>query len=155
MARRSKDVFFQFLSKYINMVAKNSKYNARIVNQIVEAISSGMNQRQAAKLVGISEETLSVWKKTHPILLNKLERSSEEYVKRNLQSIAKAGQRSWQATAWLLERTRPELYSPKLQQDIRSNQPVVINVDMQGTYKPPQSLTDQAKDKASVDSLPS
>lgn len=123
------------------MKTYQGKYSRNIENRIVEAIANGLNQRQASKLVGITEETLSGWKKIHPKLLKRLEATVELSIENSLKVLAKAGQRSWQAEAWRLERLYPALYSPKLTQDITSNQPVIINVDMQGTYKPPQPAT--------------
>lgn len=121
-------------------IARNSKYNPKIATRIAKAIAHGMDKTQSSKLVGISRETLDRWIKDIPELDKKIESESEKWVEKNLQGIERAGERTWLARAWLLERTRPDKYSPKLNQTIDSNQPVIINVDMQGTYKPPQSL---------------
>ncbi len=117
-------------------IAKNSKYNPKIATKIAKMLGHGLDKEQASKVVGISVETLNRWIKEIPLLEQKIESEQNKFVDKHLLGIAKSGERSWQARAWLLERTRPEKYSPKLNQTIDSNQPVVFNVDLQGTYKP-------------------
>lgn len=134
-------------------IAKNSKYNSKIATRIVKAIAHGLNKEQASNLVGISIETLYHWLKIYPELSKKIESAKDKYTEIHLKGIAKAGERSWQARAWLLERTRPEVYSPKLNQTIDSNQPVVFNVDLQGTYKP--TVATKTEPTASKDTKPS
>ena len=133
------------------MKTNKGKYNYKIANRLVQAVSSGMSQRNASKLIGISEDTFSRWKREHKEFADKLEASSQMFLAKNLEIIQKAGERSWQASAWLVERTFPQEYSPKLTQDITSNQPVVVNVDMQGTYKPPVQSVTQPQEKKQIE----
>ncbi len=81
---------------------KNKASDTRI-NIILDAISRGYTQRDASKLAGISEDTISLWKKDSEFS-EQMEQKEIEYKYSLLSTIHKAGERSWQACAWILER---------------------------------------------------
>jgi hypothetical protein len=81
---------------------KNKASDTRI-NIILDAISHGYTQRDASKLAGISEDTLCLWKKDSDFS-EQMEQKEIEYKYSLLSTIEKAGERSWQACAWILER---------------------------------------------------
>lgn len=81
---------------------KNKASDTRI-NIILDAISRGYTQRDASKLAGISEDTISLWKKDSEFS-EQMEQKEIEYKYSLLSTIQKAGAKSWQACAWILER---------------------------------------------------
>jgi transcriptional regulator with XRE-family HTH domain len=84
---------------------KNKATDARL-HIILESISRGYSQRDAARLAGISEDTISNWKKDSDFS-EQMEQKELEYKYSLLKTIQDAGQKSWQACAWILERKYP------------------------------------------------
>jgi transposase len=98
---------------------KNKASDTRI-NIILDAIARGYTQRDASKLAGISEDTLSLWKKDSDFS-EQMEQKEIEYKYSLLSTIQKAGERSWQACAWILERKYNSEYG-KPKDDSSSNE---------------------------------
>jgi hypothetical protein len=102
---------------------KNKASDTRI-NIILDAIGRGYTQRDASKLAGISEDTLSLWKKDSEFS-EQMEQKEIEYKYSLLKTIQDAGQKSWQACAWILERKyHSEFGKPK--DDSNSNESLAL-----------------------------
>ncbi len=56
----------------------NVKYNEEIAARIIAAIGDGATQNAASRMVGITAETLSIWKKTYPPFGEAVERAHAE-----------------------------------------------------------------------------
>jgi hypothetical protein len=86
--------------------AKNGKflYTDEIANKIVSACGQGFTMEKAAELVGIGLSTLHAWVKKRPELANRIKIARKEHELSLLRSIEQAGEKSWQAKAWLAER---------------------------------------------------
>jgi hypothetical protein len=86
--------------------AKNGKflYTEEIANKIVSACGQGFTMEKAAELVGIGLSTLHAWVKKRPELANRIKIARKEHELSLLRSIEQAGEKSWQAKAWLAER---------------------------------------------------
>lgn len=94
------------------------KYTQKTVNIVLRAISKGLSQKDAAALAGISEDTLSRWKKEKVDFADKIRQKEITFKQKNIDVIRKTGEdKSWQAAAWLLERKYPEEFS--LKQELR------------------------------------
>ena len=78
---------------------------------IYKAIADGLTQRDAAALAGISEDTLSNWKKDNSDFSEEIRKKEIEHKRKLIQIIEKAAERSWQAAAWRLERKYKEEFS--------------------------------------------
>jgi len=95
---------------------KYFKYSPERVEEICKYISEGLSQKDAAILSGIGESTLYYWKsesKENPsplsekdrlALLESLKRAEAENKRRHIINIDTASNKSWQASAWWLER---------------------------------------------------
>ena len=70
---------------------------------ILDAIASGMTQRDAAKLSGVSEDTLCNWKRNNSDFSEQMERKSIEYKQSLVQIINKAAITNWKAAVWILQ----------------------------------------------------
>ena len=64
-------------------------------------------------MAGIDQDTLINWKKRYSDFSDRIEQKKLELEARLLDRIKKAGEKTWQADAWLLERLRPEKYSER------------------------------------------
>ncbi|MHA2264310.1 MAG: helix-turn-helix domain-containing protein [Candidatus Thorarchaeota archaeon] len=96
-----------------------SKLTPELQAKVVEYIQEGNYDKVAAQAVGITRATFYRW-----IRLGRKEQSGPHYefylaVEKAkalgevalLQTIKRASARTWQAAAWILERSRPERYS--------------------------------------------
>lgn len=54
---------------------KKTKYSAEIHRQIVAAVKNGATQKAAARKVGVTPETLCIWKRRYPDFGEAVERA--------------------------------------------------------------------------------
>ena len=95
---------------------RNTKATKTTLGIIFNAISEGLTQRDAAALAGISEDTLSLWKRRDSDFSEQIRKKQIECKRGHIQNIRKAGERSWQASAWWLERKYKEEFGRQDQQ---------------------------------------
>jgi hypothetical protein len=72
----------------------NIKYNQAIADKIVAAIRDGATQRGAAKMCGITPESLSIWKKKFPAFGEAVEKAhgaAQVFVEQSLLHMATKG----------------------------------------------------------------
>lgn len=101
---------------------RKTKATPKTIKIILDAISQGLTQRDASVLAGISEDTLSLWKKKDSDFSEQMRQKEIEYKLSLVQSIKEAGKKSWQANAWLLERKWKDEFSPKSKLDLQVNE---------------------------------
>ncbi len=99
------------------ILKKKYKATQETLRIILDAISSGLTQRDAAALAGISEDTLSLWKRNSDFS-EQIRGKEIEYKQSLLQSIKEAGKKDWRASGWLLERKFKDEFSPQSKTDI-------------------------------------
>ena len=89
------------------------KLDAAMVERLAEAVGSGLPDKFAAQLCGLSPSTVKAWRAqgraaTPQSLLSRLDRrlaqADSEFIRVHLAKVAEAKSGSWQASAWLLER---------------------------------------------------
>jgi transcriptional regulator with XRE-family HTH domain len=99
------------------------KYKAtkKTIKIILDAIGEGLSQREAASLAGISEDTLSLWKKDSEFS-EQIRQKQIECKLGHIRNIKKASEKSWQASAWWLERKHKEEFSLKTKLDVEVNE---------------------------------
>jgi hypothetical protein len=95
------------------LISKN-KATARTIKIIMETIRSGATQRDASALAGISEDTLSRWKREDGDFAEQMRQKEIEFKMENVKIIRKAAEKSWQAAAWFLERKYPNEYTNRV-----------------------------------------
>lgn len=100
------------------------KYKAtqKTVGIILSAISDGLTQRDAATLAGISEDTLSLWKRDSDFS-EQIRQKEIECKLGHIRNIHRAAEKSWQASAWWLERKHREEFGRenKIFAEVRSD----------------------------------
>ena len=81
-----------------------AKYSSEMTADICKWLRAGSSQRDSAVLAGISEDTFYTWIKEKPEFSEAIKKAEQECKARNIAIIQKAGEKSWQAAAWYLER---------------------------------------------------
>lgn len=96
-------------------------------NLIVKAVKNNMPYKDAVQLAGVSESVIYLWKRRGKLaedkelqgetldvneqaylkFLQALRKARSQCIQSNVDIIQKAAERSWQAAAWLLERSEP------------------------------------------------
>ena len=87
--------------------AKNGRptaYCDDIANKIIDAVRSGLTMERAAELVGMNPGTIQGWVSKRPTFGRAIKKARREHEVSLLRSIELAGEKSWQARAWLAER---------------------------------------------------
>jgi len=87
--------------------SKNGKlaFSPEIEQKILEACGNGFTIEKAGALVGVNPSTIRTWIQRKPSFGQKVETARKSYEMSLLKSIYDAGEKSWQARAWILERT--------------------------------------------------
>ena len=87
--------------------AKNGRptaYCEEIANKVIDAVRSGLTMERAAELVGMNPNTIQGWTNKRPTFGRAIKKARREHEVSLLRSIELAGEKSWQARAWLAER---------------------------------------------------
>jgi len=86
--------------------AKNGKFKftPEIEAKILDACGSGFTIEKAGALVGVNPSTIRTWIQRMPKFGEKVETARKSHELSLLKSIELAGEKSWQAKAWLAER---------------------------------------------------
>jgi len=91
-----------------------TKKTPEVVAKIAQAISLGMTDEEAAGYAGISDLTLTTWRKD-PEFLSRIKNAVATRLAMRLSRI-ESGVDGWQGSAWLAERLMPSRYSrPEVQ----------------------------------------
>lgn len=101
----------------IGVKKKAYKASTTTIRIILDAIGDGLTQRDAAVLAGICEDTLSLWKRRDSDFSEQIRQKEIEFKRKQVGNITRAAERSWQASAWLLERKYRDEYALKTKDD--------------------------------------
>lgn len=97
-----------------------TKMTRALVAKIAEALSFGLSDEEAADVAGISDLTLTTWRK-RPDFLRDIKHAVSARLLLRLKRID-AGEDGWQGTAWCLERMYPTRFAkPEIQLSFHSN----------------------------------
>jgi len=86
--------------------AKNGReiFSDKIADEIVAACGSGFTLEKAGALVGVNPSTIRTWAQRKPDFNKRVETARKKHELSLLRDIQLAGEKSWQAKAWILER---------------------------------------------------
>ena len=86
--------------------AKNGReiFSDKIADEIVSACGSGFTLEKAGALVGVNPSTIRTWAQRKPDFGKRVETARKKHELSLLRDIQLAGEKSWQAKAWILER---------------------------------------------------
>jgi len=88
--------------------AKNGRptqYDEKLGAKIIDAVRSGFTLERAAEYVGINPGTAQGWVTKRQDFGRLIKKARREHEMGLLRSVELAGEKSWQARAWILERT--------------------------------------------------
>lgn len=84
---------------------------------LVDTMGATMRWSAAADAAGISRQTMRVWRRRaesgeepYARLVTEMKQAKAGHQRYLMEQLQEQGERSWQAVAWLLERTAPEEY---------------------------------------------
>lgn len=86
--------------------AKNGRevFTEKIAEEIISACGSGFTLEKAGALVGVNPSTIRTWSQRKPDFARRVETARKRHELSLLRDIELAGQKSWQAKAWMSER---------------------------------------------------
>ena len=86
--------------------AKNGReiFSDKIAEEIIAACGSGFTLEKAGALVGVNPSTIRTWAQRKPDFGKRVETARKKHELSLLKDIQLAGEKSWQAKAWILER---------------------------------------------------
>ena len=86
--------------------AKNGReiFTDKLADEIVAACGSGFTLEKAGALVGVNPSTIRTWAQRKPDFGKRVETARKKHELSLLRDVQLAGEKSWQAKAWILER---------------------------------------------------
>ena len=86
--------------------AKNGReiFTEKLADEIVAACGSGFTLEKAGALVGVNPSTIRTWAQRKPDFGKRVETARKKHELSLLRDVQLAGEKSWQAKAWILER---------------------------------------------------
>jgi transposase-like protein len=98
---------------------KQAELTEQKIKAVCKAITLGATVKIAASTAGIDQKTLYNWRQKGKAaktglfhdLVKRMEIAENQFITNNLDNLARHSNLSWQASAWLLERRRPELFA--------------------------------------------
>ena len=86
--------------------AKNGReiFTKELAEEIISACGSGFTLEKAGALVGVNPSTIKTWASRKPDFARRVESARKKHELSLLRDIEIAGQKSWQAKAWMAER---------------------------------------------------
>ena len=79
-------------------------FTEKLADEIVSACGSGFTLEKAGALVGVNPSTIKTWSSRKPDFARRVESARKKHELSLLRDIELAGQKSWQAKAWMAER---------------------------------------------------
>jgi hypothetical protein len=113
-------------SKRGRFEGRPTKQTPQVVEKIANAIALGLADDEAASLAGVSDMTLTTWRRD-PEFLGKIKNAVSARLAMRLSKI-ESGTDGWQGTAWLLERLYPTRFSkPEVQISVSNSFNQTVN----------------------------
>ena len=79
-------------------------FTDKLADEIVAACGSGFTLEKAGALVGVNPSTIRTWAQRKPDFGKRVETARKKHELSLLRDVQLAGEKSWQAKAWILER---------------------------------------------------
>lgn len=101
---------------------RGHKATPKTLSIVLDAIAQGLTQRDASALAGISEDTLSLWKRQDSDFSEQIRQKEIECKLGHIKNIKEASKKSWQASAWWLERKYKDEFALKSKIDLATTE---------------------------------
>jgi len=102
-----------------------TKYGEEMTQEICNHLKAGLNRTDACILVGIHYETFTEWMKKAEFA-EAIKKAETSVKARNIAIIQRAGEKSWQASAWWLERKHKDEFAIPKNPEIAIDKGVVV-----------------------------
>ena len=79
-------------------------FTKELADEIISACGSGFTLEKAGALVGVNPSTIRTWAQRKPDFGKRVETARKKHELSLLKDVQLAGEKSWQAKAWILER---------------------------------------------------
>ena len=79
-------------------------FTKELADEIISACGSGFTLEKAGALVGVNPSTIRTWAQRKPDFGKRVETARKKHELSLLRDVQLAGEKSWQAKAWILER---------------------------------------------------
>jgi len=102
--------------------AAEVKLTKQTMDKVCEYVRKGLTYDKAGEILGISPNTIRSWTQRHEAFAHAIKKARRELEVNLLESINTAGEKSWQARAWMLERSFGYVQAPnrvEVKQDIQ------------------------------------
>ena len=83
---------------------RSTRFSEDIARKIIESCRAGFTMEKSAELVGMEGKTVANWVYKRPSFGESIKKARREHELSLLKSIEVAGDKSWQAKAWIAER---------------------------------------------------
>lgn len=103
-------------------MGRPSKFTPEREQRLLDEVRSGNSHRVACRAAGITEETLSQWRRHKPVFAEAFMRAEAESEADLVAEVRHAD--DWRAKAWLLERRFPETWSQRQRLEVDVQQRV-------------------------------
>jgi len=99
-------------NQYQNFVTEDMKKG------MVTAVANGLTPHEAAMAVGLNKKWMDMERESNPEFDVEILKALQSFKLYHLNNISKHGKHSWQASAWLLERSFPERFNSRVAQEM-------------------------------------
>ena len=100
------------------MAGRLSKRTPEREQRLLTALAAGNTRQAACHYAAISDETFARWQRSSVEFVDAVKKAEADAEVRHVANIAKAAQDGqWQASAWWLERRRPDAYARRYDPD--------------------------------------
>src|SRR5262245_9305279 len=89
------------------------KMDPETQTEICSALMLGCSRRNAARLAGVSCQAIRYWEQKDPLFAERLLKAQYHREIGPLRKIYAAGEKSWRAAKWILERLIPNEYGAR------------------------------------------
>lgn len=99
---------------------RGTKYTEAIHAALVNRLANGITIEDACDLEGIGTTTHGSWMETKSGYRADIKKALKKVKELQLKTVLSAGKKSWQASAWYLERRHPEEFGRRDRMDLTS-----------------------------------
>jgi hypothetical protein len=92
-------------------IGRRSKFTPEVQAILTDAVSHGVPFNAACARAGIAYRTFAEWMNDKPHFAQEIKKAEAAGMQHHLENIERAAAKTWQASAWILERRWPKLFA--------------------------------------------
>jgi hypothetical protein len=111
------------------VVGRPTKRTPEREQRLLDALAAGNTRNAACDYAGITRETFSQWRERFADFSDRVKKAESSAEVRHVAQIAKAASEGvWQASAWWLERRRPDDWARRFEPELTTATAVQVNI---------------------------